>query len=78
MDVRDKICDKCGKRYSIVNMRVYDNGKYTDKDCYLASDTPIDVYPKMYHSKVDEKYAGREMDLCSECAEKLKMFAGED
>ena len=78
MDVRDKICDKCGKRYSVAEMRVYNNDEYTDKECYLATDTPIDAYPKLYHSKIDEKYAGRVMDLCSECAEKLKMFAGED
>lgn len=79
MEVRDKICDKCGKRYSVADMRVLDkNGAYTDKECYLDDNTPIDAYPKMYHSRTDEKYVGRGMDLCSECAEELKKFAGED
>lgn len=78
MDVRDKICDKCGKRYSVANMRVYVNGEYTDKECYLENNAPIANYPKVSHSRADEKYCGREMDLCSECAEKLKKFAGEE
>lgn len=79
MEVRDKICDKCGKRYSVAEMRVKDkNGEYTDKECYLDNNIPIESYPKMYHSRTDEKYVGRGMDLCPECAEELKKFAGEE
>lgn len=77
MDIRDKICDKCGKRYSIANMRIpYDDG-YADKTCYVDNKTPIENYPKLKHS-VGEKYIGADMDLCSECAEELKKFAGEE
>lgn len=79
MEVRDKICDKCGIRYSVADMRVLDkNGAYTDKECYLDNNTPIENYPKMYHSRTDERYVGRAMDLCPECAEALKSFAGEE
>ena len=79
MDVRDKICDKCGNRYSVADMRVLDkDGRYADKECYLDNNTPLENYPKMYHSRADEEYVGRGMDLCPECAEKLKMFAGEE
>lgn len=79
MEVRDKICDKCGNRYSVADMRVLDSdGVYADKECYLDNSTPIEDYPKMYHSRTDEKYVGRGMDLCPECAEALKKFAGED
>lgn len=79
MEVRDRICDKCGKRYSVAEMRVFDNeGKYADKECYLDNSTPVESYPKMYHSRTDEKYVGRGMDLCPECAEALKKFAGEE
>lgn len=78
MEVRDKICDKCGRRYSVADMRVLDNdGVYRDKECYLDN-TPVDAYPKMYHSRADEKYVGRGMDLCPDCAEALKKFAGEE
>ena len=78
MEVRDKICDKCGKRYSVADMRVLDkNGAYTDKECYIDNNTPIEDYPKMYHSRTDERYVGRGMDLCPDCAEALKKFAGE-
>lgn len=77
MDVRDKICDKCGKRYSTVDMRVEKDDGYVDKTCYLDNKTPIENYPKLYHSTADKKNVGRVMDLCSECAEKLKKFAGE-
>jgi hypothetical protein len=79
MEVRDKICDKCGKRYSVADMRVLDkNGEYTDKECYLDNNTPIAAYPKMYHSRTNDYYAGRGLDLCPECAEELKKFAGEE
>lgn len=78
MEVKDKICDKCGKRYSVADMRVKDkNGTYTDKECYFDNSTPVEDYPKMYHSRTDEKYVGRVMDLCPECATELKKFAGE-
>lgn len=79
MEIKDRICDKCGKRYSVAEMRVLDkNGEYADKECYLDNSTPVENYPKMYHSRTDEKYVGRVMDLCPECAEKLKKFAGEE
>ena len=77
MDIRDKICDKCGKRYSIANMRIPYGGGYVDKTCYVDNKTPIENYPKLKHS-VGEKYIGADMDLCSECAEELKKFAGEE
>lgn len=79
MEVRDKICDKCGKRYSVAEMRVLDKEcVYTDKECYLDTNSPIEDYPKVYHSRTDEKYVGRVMDLCSDCAKELKKFAGEE
>lgn len=79
MEVKDKICDKCGKRYSVAEMRVLDKDcVYTDKECYLDNSTPVENYPKMYHSRTDEKYVGRGMDLCLDCAEELKKFAGEE
>ena len=56
----------------------YYNGTYTDKECYLDNSTPVEDYPKMYHSRTDEKYVGRVMDLCPECATELKKFAGEE
>jgi len=79
MEVRDKICDKCGKRYSVAEMRVLNkDGEYTDKECYLDTKVPLENYPKMYHSRTDKMYVGRGMDLCPECAKALKAFAGED
>ena len=79
MEVKDKICDKCGKRYSVADMRVLDRcGSYTDKECYLDNSTPVEDYPKIYHSRTDEKYVGRGIDLCPDCAEALKKFAGEE
>lgn len=79
MEVKDKICDKCGKRYSVADMRVLDkSGSYTDKECYLDNSTPVEDYPKIYHSRMDEKYVGRVMDLCPNCAEALKKFSGEE
>ena len=77
MDIRDKICDKCGKRYSIADMRIERDGEYVDKTCYFANATPLEDYPKLYHSRTDKKNVGREMDLCPECARELKKFTGE-
>lgn len=77
MDIRDKICDKCGKRYSIADMRIERDGEYVDKTCYYANQTPLEDYPKLYHSRADKKNVGREMDLCPECAKELKKFTGE-
>lgn len=77
MDIRDKICDKCGKRYSIADMRIERDGEYVDKTCYYADKTPLEDYPKLYHSRTDKKNVGREMDLCPECAKELKKFTGE-
>lgn len=77
MDIRDKICDKCGKRYSIADMRIERDGEYVDKTCYYANKTPLEDYPKLYHSRADKKNVGREMELCPECAKELKKFTGE-
>lgn len=77
MDIRDKICDKCGKRYSVAEMRIERDGEYVDKTCYYANQTPLEDYPKLYHSRADKKNVGREMDLCPECAKELKKFTGE-